>query len=592
MAKKHTDIKRIENETRALLDAVENRDIESMARRFEELEKAYEEEFGDKIGAPELFPVFCRMQYAFLKYLTFGNFYTKAHDLADETLDRIDRFMVQQGIRENIKHEITDIRRNIENCIKGVKPRHENLTVGRRDSRCCLCRKRIANKTGSHMVPNFLSHPSFAVDDKGKRFKEALDHHFINRPDRNCSFYGRAVPPERIEAGLGHAIPEDYAENNINQLEFDNEFCSVCEDRWGVLESAYSPYYSGKARSVHPRLSYLFWLSVLYRMSLGSMGLFMRIEDELSLRRLLDIAIDGTAADIAAADTTLGDWHYALYRAQGLRDNGDKGIFGSYMEYPYVIMANDIIAVFYNGNPSDDELHAGPITISRNDLNTWHTPEKTVTVDRRFFWNVRDWEVEVHTRSYDPPTEAALITIREEERHSDTPLSDEAKDILIKVSRLSHPNFDVPVRFRKLNRFAIALKRKKEAEAKGLTYNILEDEEVFLSEHNVQDYYNDLSEAARCGMDVSAFPFYEEARAAIPDKTKWTKCKEADLPNQDKYEETMRWYLEDVLDAKGRRDHFRRMGVPIPEPAVSYKTGRNDPCPCGSGKKYKKCCGR
>jgi preprotein translocase subunit SecA len=24
----------------------------------------------------------------------------------------------------------------------------------------------------------------------------------------------------------------------------------------------------------------------------------------------------------------------------------------------------------------------------------------------------------------------------------------------------------------------------------------------------------------------------------------------------------------------------------------SKKTGRNDPCPCGSGKKYKKCCGR
>jgi len=27
--------------------------------------------------------------------------------------------------------------------------------------------------------------------------------------------------------------------------------------------------------------------------------------------------------------------------------------------------------------------------------------------------------------------------------------------------------------------------------------------------------------------------------------------------------------------------------------AVSEKTaGRNDPCPCGSGKKYKKCCGK
>jgi len=28
-----------------------------------------------------------------------------------------------------------------------------------------------------------------------------------------------------------------------------------------------------------------------------------------------------------------------------------------------------------------------------------------------------------------------------------------------------------------------------------------------------------------------------------------------------------------------------------PLPAVSTKVGRNDPCPCGSGRKYKKCCG-
>jgi uncharacterized protein YecA (UPF0149 family) len=26
--------------------------------------------------------------------------------------------------------------------------------------------------------------------------------------------------------------------------------------------------------------------------------------------------------------------------------------------------------------------------------------------------------------------------------------------------------------------------------------------------------------------------------------------------------------------------------------AVSNKVGRNEPCPCGSGKKYKKCCGK
>jgi preprotein translocase subunit SecA len=30
---------------------------------------------------------------------------------------------------------------------------------------------------------------------------------------------------------------------------------------------------------------------------------------------------------------------------------------------------------------------------------------------------------------------------------------------------------------------------------------------------------------------------------------------------------------------------------PLPMERENPKIGRNDPCPCGSGKKYKKCCG-
>jgi uncharacterized protein len=37
---------------------------------------------------------------------------------------------------------------------------------------------------------------------------------------------------------------------------------------------------------------------------------------------------------------------------------------------------------------------------------------------------------------------------------------------------------------------------------------------------------------------------------------------------------------------------LREHGGGIQTPAASAKVGRNDPCPCGSGKKYKKCCGR
>ena len=30
----------------------------------------------------------------------------------------------------------------------------------------------------------------------------------------------------------------------------------------------------------------------------------------------------------------------------------------------------------------------------------------------------------------------------------------------------------------------------------------------------------------------------------------------------------------------------------VQAPATTEKVGRNDPCPCGSGKKYKNCCGK
>jgi len=47
----------------------------------------------------------------------------------------------------------------------------------------------------------------------------------------------------------------------------------------------------------------------------------------------------------------------------------------------------------------------------------------------------------------------------------------------------------------------------------------------------------------------------------------------------------------DLILSQERRNEitrdFRRSKM-----AVSNKIGRNDPCPCGSGKKYKKCCGK
>lgn len=60
--------------------------------------------------------------------------------------------------------------------------------------------------------------------------------------------------------------------------------------------------------------------------------------------------------------------------------------------------------------------------------------------------------------------------------------------------------------------------------------------------------------------------------------------------------------LEDRYEKKQERKRMRQTVVsdddaPVPDAPVERAKGgdapgRNDPCPCGSGKKYKKCCGK
>jgi uncharacterized protein YecA (UPF0149 family) len=47
---------------------------------------------------------------------------------------------------------------------------------------------------------------------------------------------------------------------------------------------------------------------------------------------------------------------------------------------------------------------------------------------------------------------------------------------------------------------------------------------------------------------------------------------------------------DDILEAEKRKEIAKKQrlsGTVI----KAREPGRNDPCPCGSGKKYKKCCG-
>lgn len=75
-------------------------------------------------------------------------------------------------------------------------------------------------------------------------------------------------------------------------------------------------------------------------------------------------------------------------------------------------------------------------------------------------------------------------------------------------------------------------------------------------------------------------------RAANP--VNWSLAKKTEMESNLKEIQ----FEKPVVKEPVRRMTNRRNTAPIKkQPILSTKIGRNQPCPCGSGKKYKKCCG-
>ena len=575
-----------------LISAVNARDALTMQQKIDELEAAYKKCFGNRLDCFEAFHAFVKMQLAAMRYFAHNNMFEYVHSRYKDVAERMESFLDAERFNKEQKEIVNALFSEIKTIHKATPECHQNLVNIRFDTRCCLCRKLPANKTGSHMVPNFLAHPTFSWDGKGKRFREALNHDFINAPEKNCQFYGREVPEWRFAKGEGkEQITEDDIKNNINQLEFDNEFCARCENRFGVLESAYSPFYNGQQKKIHPRVAYLFWLSVLWRMSMGSMSIFMDINDELSLRELLDDNMLDTAKDIAESNTDLGEWQYAIFRAEGLKE-GDKGILGNRKDSsPYVVAYNDLVMVFFHNVPTDAELSIGPIIVKRDNLNDWHSPEKSVIVDRAWFWNVRDWFVETSYDFYDPMHEKALTTLREKERSEGRGFSDKMKADAVKIAKIAGGPKSTMFKLHKMERIYGAWERMKKAKEDGKIYDPLKDDELFLRQKDFDLYFKDLARFSRNDEYhdiVAEFPFYAEARRAIADEREWEVSDMDDCPDKE-YEQAMGDFISQLSPKE--LDHLVNG---VQEPVVNpYKgIGRNDPCPCKSGLKFKKCCGK
>lgn len=155
----------------------------------------------------------------------------------------------------------------------------------------------------------------------------------------------------------------------------------------------------------------------------------------------------------------------------------------------------------------------------------------------------------------------------------------------------------------------------KPSDLEGLLFEALYDksspENVVLFIKLVTDYYNNYRTwRRRCFTPIELSEAEEPFKIGLPSKSEFvnkksSKREDIDEGLQDVFNET----LDDILEQGGIWKSFDSNGKELcfdeefsdyevvdeeakPLQAVSCKIRRNEPCPCGSGKKYKKCCGK
>lgn len=198
------------------------------AKQAESLECAFRDQKEERLESVSDELTYFDMLKVAVRYLSFNNFYAKAWEHYEDASLLCDAIAADGDVSDEDKAKVKDAFEDLAGILGGTKKKHANLTIPRHDTRCCLCRKLPANKTGSHMVPNFLTAPTFSWDGVGKRGREAVDHCLLNDMEKFVSYYGPEVSPERIAQSLGHEMTDEEMEGNINQIEFDNVFCGDC----------------------------------------------------------------------------------------------------------------------------------------------------------------------------------------------------------------------------------------------------------------------------------------------------------------------------------------------------------------------------
>lgn len=378
----------------------------------------------------------------------------------------------------------------------------------RNDSLCALCRLRDADEVGSHLAPNFLIHSAFSFDGAGPRDREIVAREHINDTAR-LVYYGRSVAPEAIDADYGGELSDEETDENINLLVYDHLFCKSCEKRFALLEQEYRQFYANPVKSISPRLAYLFWLSVFWRMSVGYMAILLGIEDELKIRSILDRGIT-TKKEIEQATDNLGDFGYVIWRTQGIK-KGYSGILGTRsLTSPYLVIINDLVIMLLSDiSKVKFPFKYGELEITENMVCDADKMGIITNITLEQFARIKRFVLDQPiTESWGPLYEKALRHFREEDRTAGEPHSNELeKQALEELAELDNLTPREPLETRYLAAMNFGELKRHAAKRLNVDYDILKDDLMFLFPFDIENYKRDCRKLVKIGFDPYLLPF-------------------------------------------------------------------------------------
>lgn len=213
---------------------------------------------------------------------------------------------------------------------------------------CFLCRSKLADCKDSHMAPHFLVQPFLSTNGSRQRGKEVVTESMLGALKQEHK-WGRSVLPDEIDETFGQIDEAEKETLKPDALARDDFFCNDCEKRFSYIESAYADYLAGRKKNLSPEVGYLFWLGVIWRLSLAGMCIKLTDEDAEMIRNILDqhMPDNKNGIDELHADDSWLNMGYVVLRAKETKSEL-LSLSGNHAEAaPYKILCGPYIIIVY-----------------------------------------------------------------------------------------------------------------------------------------------------------------------------------------------------------------------------------------------------